>query len=75
MPGYNLKKKNNIVLFFTYRVDPDEMQSRECSIMLHFILVFTVCKSFHGFFDHIKLIAHVTRKPLLGTGKILDISA
>ena len=30
----------------------------------------------NGFFsDHIKLIALVTRKPLLGTGKILDISA
>ena len=65
MPGYNLKN-NNIVLFFTYSVDPDEMQSRECSIMLHFILVFTVCKSFHGFFDHIKLIAPCHKKTLAG---------
>ena len=34
--------------YLTNSVDPDEMQSRECSIMLHFILVFTVCKSFHS---------------------------
>ena len=71
MPDYNLKK--NIVFFFylTNSVDPDEMQSRDCSIMLHFILVFTVSKSLHsgfpeykglinvinGFFsDHIKLL-------------------
>ena len=71
MPDYNFQK--NIVLFFylTNSVDPDGMQSRECSIMLHFILVFTVSKSFHsgfpenkglinvinGFFsDHIKLL-------------------
>ena len=71
MPGYIFQK--NIIFFFylTNSVDPDEMQSRKCSIMLHFILVLTVCKSFHsrfpeyqglinviyGFFsDHIKLL-------------------
>ena len=57
MPDYNFEK--NIVFFFylTNSVDPDEMQSRECSIILHFILVFTACKSFHpGFPDNKGLI-------------------
>ena len=40
-------KKHCILFYLTNSVDPDEMQSRECSIMVHFILVFTVCKSFH----------------------------
>ena len=89
MPGYNFQK-TLYSFYLTNRVDPDEMQSRECSIMLHFLLIFTVCKSFqsgfpeyeglinviNGFFsDHITLIAPCHKKPWLGTGKILDISA
>ena len=51
----------NIVFFFylTISVDSDEMQSRECSIMLHFILVFTVCKSFHSGFPEYKGLINV----------------
>ena len=72
MPDYIFFKKNIVFfLYLTNIVDPDETQSQECSIMLHFILVFTVSKSFHsgypeykglinvinGFFsEHIKLL-------------------
>ena len=58
VPDYNFQK--NIVFFYlTNSVDPDEMQSQECSIMLHFILVFTVSKSFHSGFPEYKGLINV----------------
>ena len=35
----------DLFYLYTNSVDPDEMQHNKCSIMLHFIWVFTVCKS------------------------------
>ena len=49
----------DISCYFTNSVDPDEMQSPECSIMLHFILVFTVSKSFHSGFPEYKGLINV----------------
>ena len=59
MPDYNFQKKNVFFFYLTNTVDPDEMQSRECSIMLHFILVFTVSKSFHSGFPEYKGLINV----------------
>ena len=50
MPGYNLKKC--ILFYLTNSEDPVELQSLECSIMLHFILVFTVGRV-HNQFENI----------------------
>ena len=58
MPDY-IFKKHCILFYLTNSVDPDEMQSRECSILLHFIVVFTVCKSFHSGFPEYKVLINV----------------
>ena len=46
--NYDVFLSLTVVLILAKSADPDEMQHNKCSIMLHFIWVFTACQSTHS---------------------------